>query len=533
MPRMLTRWGLIALAWFALVPVVQAQFVVFTVQSVDAVLDQVRHTMKLAGKEEEAKQLDGMLQAYLSDDGLKGLDTKRPLGLYLARFETIDEKKPPVVAFVPVTNEKDFVALLTKLNVPLSEADKDGLRHIELGIVSIHVRFAHGHAFAAVDETQLKGELPDPAKLLTDSHRNHLLALTANLEQMPAQLKTKLLEGLAKEMDKQAKGATTKAQQQNLKAQKYVHDALQQVLQETREISLTAHHDRQARKVRVDFSVTPRPGTNMAQQVKNFGGSRSQFAALAEDAAMNIFLNFPIDGEIRAALDKAIEEGFQEALKEEKSLAKKAVAEKAFAVLAPTLKSDVFDLFLTVRGPQSDGKFTLLGGLRVKNGQEIEQLLKSFLNDLPEKDRANVQVDVAKVDGLSIHRVKFPEGDKDAKRLFGSSEAFFLFHKDYALLTVGTYGLEELKKAVSRINTPGQKQFAPLHMTFALRQLMHFEENDAKRSKAVAAAKTAFTGDGQDVIQITWAGDTTLRLRFEMSDQIIKFLALLGDEGGE
>lgn len=531
MLRTLTRWGFVALAWFALVPVVQAQFVVFTVQSVDAVLDQMRHTLKLAGKEEEAKQIDGMLQAYLSDDGLKGLDTKRPLGIYLSKFEKLDPQKPPLVAFIPVTNEQDFIALLGKLNIPILEADKDGFRRIHLGPVTVCLRFAHGHAFAALDEELLKAEIPDPAKMLPADHRKNLLALTANLDAMPQSLKDQVLDGLAKEMDKQAKEAgDDKARQQSLKGQKMVHESLRQFLNETREVSLTAHHDRQARKLRMDFVLTPRPGTKMAQQVKNFGASRSQFAALAEDAALNFFLHFPIDAETRAALDTTLEEAFQDALKEEKSLAKKAVAEKVFAVLAPTLKSDTFDLFATLRGPRDD-KFTLVAGLRVKNGQEIEQLLKNLLNDMPEKDRANVQLDAEKVDGLSVHKITFPEGDKDARRIFGSSQIFVVFHKDYALFTVGQHGLEELKKAMSQVGTPGQKQFAPMHLNASIRRLMHFEENEAKRSKAIAAAKSVFTGPEDDLIQFTWSGDTTMRLRFEMSDQIIKFFALLdGDE---
>jgi hypothetical protein len=533
MRRLLTRWGLVVLAWFLLVPMARAQFLVFTVQSVDAVMDQMRHTLKLAGKEEEAKQIEGMLQAYLSDDGFKGLDTKKPLGIYLGKFDNPQPDRPPLVAFLPVTNEKDFLALLGKLPFPIPDPDKDGIRRLDLGNTTVLLKFAHSHVFVTVDEAQFKGELPDPAQFVTGTHRNHLLALTANMEKLPAELKSKMMEGLAQELKKKDK-ESDKEYQNRVMGAKLVQHALEQILSETKEVSVTLHHDREARKIRLDFNLTPKAGTKLAEQIKGFGGGRSIFAALAGQSAAHLFLHFPVAPELRAALDKAMEEGFQNALKEEKSFAKKAMAEKAYAVLAPTLKSDVFDLFGTLSGPHEDGKYTMLAGLRVKNGQEIEQLLKNLLNDMPEKDRANVQVDAAKIGDLSVHKLKFPDNDGDASHMFGKSEGFVVFHKDYILLAVGQHGLEDLKKAVPLVGTgSGSGQGAPLQLVLHVGRLVQFEKEEAKRNRALALAKTVFTGEGQDVIQLLWTGDTSMRLRLEMSDQLIRYFALLIEEDKE
>jgi hypothetical protein len=533
MRHLLTRWGLAALAWFALVPVVQAQFVVFSVQSTDAALDQMRHTLKLAGKEEEAKQIDGMLKAYFQDDGFKGIDTKRPLGFYLGKFDKPDPNKPPVVAFIPVTNEQEFLDLIAKFGVTVSEADKSGKRTIDVPGNTVHLRFSHRYVFATVDEEQMRDTMPDPAQFLSDTNRNHLFAVTANLERMPESLKKQIVDGLAKEMAKQPEQERDQDRANRLMAQKLVMDGIRQLLEETREISATLHHDRQAGKVRLDFSLTPRPGTKLAEQIKGYGKGHSMFAALAEDSAMNVFMYVPIAPETRANMDKVLEDTFQNALKGEKSFAKRAMAEKAFAVLGPTLKSDVFDLFATVRGPRDNGKYTLLAGLRVKNGQEIEQLVKNLLNDIPEKDRANVQLDAEKVDGLSIHKLKFPDEDGDGARLFGATQAYMVFHKDYVLFALGEDGLVELKRALGQVNKPGRGQQAPLQMTFAVRRLLHFQSDEGQRTKMLAAAKEAFTDEGQDLIQVHWTGDRTLRLRFEMSEQLFKFMALLAEDSGE
>lgn len=533
MRRLLTRWGLAALAWFALVPVVQAQFLVFSVQSTDAAMDQVRHTLKLAGKEEEAKQIDGMLKAYLQDDGLKGIDTKRPLGFYLNKFDHPNPAKPPVVFFLPVTSEEDLVGLITRLGVTVPEPNKAGLRTIDVGNQTVYLRFSHRYAFASVDEEVLREAMPDPAQFLSETNRTHLVAITANIEKMPETLKKQMLDGFAKEMAKAPAKESDQERANRIMAQKLVMEAIKQLLNETREASVTLHHDRQAGKVRLDFSLTPRPGTKLAEQIQGYGTGHSMFAALSDESAMNLFLYVPIAPEARAALDKALEGAFQNALKEEKSFAKRAMAEKAFSVIAPTLKSDVFDLFATVRGPRDNGKYTLLAGMRLKNGQEIEQLLKNLLNDIPEKERANVQLDVEKVGDLSIHKLKFPDADGDGTRIFGAPQAFLAFHKDYVLFALGEHALEELKRANGLVNQPGRGGQAPMQMTFSVRRLLNFQSDEAKRTRMLAAAKQAFTGEGQDVVQVIWSGDRTLRLRFEASDQLIKFLALLNDEGGE
>ena len=51
---------------------------VLTVQSIDGALDSVRYLLTLAGREEQAKNIDGLLSGLTSGKNFQGIDTKKP-----------------------------------------------------------------------------------------------------------------------------------------------------------------------------------------------------------------------------------------------------------------------------------------------------------------------------------------------------------------------------------------------------------------------------------------------------------------------
>ena len=63
-------------------PPAAASDVVVRVQSIDGLLANFKYLATLAGEEEKAKQLEGMIRAKAGPGGLQGVDTKRPLGIY-------------------------------------------------------------------------------------------------------------------------------------------------------------------------------------------------------------------------------------------------------------------------------------------------------------------------------------------------------------------------------------------------------------------------------------------------------------------
>src|SRR5262245_30669397 len=76
------------------------------VRSLDEILDSVKYLATLAGKEEEAKQLDGLVKARVGPKGLEGVDTKRPLGMYSILRGSVN------IALIPIASEEAFLSLL-------------------------------------------------------------------------------------------------------------------------------------------------------------------------------------------------------------------------------------------------------------------------------------------------------------------------------------------------------------------------------------------------------------------------------------
>src|SRR6266436_5861951 len=84
----------------------QAPAFTLQIRSLDRVLEDVKYLAGLAGKEEEAKQLDGLVKARMGPKGLEGVDTKRPLGMYSILRRNVN------IALIPIADDKAFLGLL-------------------------------------------------------------------------------------------------------------------------------------------------------------------------------------------------------------------------------------------------------------------------------------------------------------------------------------------------------------------------------------------------------------------------------------
>src|SRR5437867_11998819 len=56
--------------------------VVVRIQSIDDLVANFRYLAELNRQEEQAQRLEGLLQAFGGQQGLAGIDTRRPIGLY-------------------------------------------------------------------------------------------------------------------------------------------------------------------------------------------------------------------------------------------------------------------------------------------------------------------------------------------------------------------------------------------------------------------------------------------------------------------
>src|SRR5262249_48330162 len=136
---------------------------VVRVQSLEELLSNFRYLGGLVGRDEEAKQIEGMIRAKAGGPkGFEGIDAKRPMALY-GVFGEGGLESTTVVGIVPIADEKAFLGLIENLGAK-SEKDKDGVYAVTGDQVPapIYFRFAHKHAYV----TALNKDALDKDKIL-------------------------------------------------------------------------------------------------------------------------------------------------------------------------------------------------------------------------------------------------------------------------------------------------------------------------------------------------------------------------------
>src|SRR5262249_7072432 len=124
---------------------------VVRLRSLDALFGDFQYVAGLAGREEEAKQLQGLLSSRAGPKGLEGIDTRRPLGLYGSLDANLMDST--AVLLLPISDEKAFLDLLEGFNYK-AKKEGDGVYTVtpENFPFAIYLRFANKYVYAAARE---------------------------------------------------------------------------------------------------------------------------------------------------------------------------------------------------------------------------------------------------------------------------------------------------------------------------------------------------------------------------------------------
>ena len=531
MGTLLTRGVLpvivLLVGWLTNPLMVRADWAVGSLRSINDVLGHVRYLAKLAGKEDLVQQLEPIVKPFLE----RGIDPKRPLGFAVRQFNL---ENPPVLLFIPVTSERDFVDLLAGFNLVVAEA-KEGIRELPLPDgKKLYLRFAHGYAFGAEAVTTLAGTLPNPPVDLPKENLQNLVALTVRVDQIPSASKQFLFGQLDREMSKDLGRQRGESEAQHLGRTTVINLIRAQVrafLLETQAMSLVANLDEARHKVVLELRVEPVPGSSLSRQVAAWDQSRSLFVTAVKEAAAYLLVNLSLAPELRQNLNAVLDKSFQEELDKLEGVVKKAVAEKVYRTLEPTLKQETLDAAVMLMGPRNQ-RYALVGALQVRDGKRLEGLLRDLVKEMPEADRQKIALDHQRVGNVSLHRLELPPLDEEGARLFGSNEAYVAILDQAIFVGLGEQGAEAVQAVLIQAGG-GSGQPAPvLDLRVAVSRLAWLSKDDAER--LAAAAKKAFSGPGEDTVHLELRGGEVLRLRLEASSLLVKLAVMLSplDEDG-
>ncbi len=529
--RATSRWllALMMLAGLAHAPTARAEFAVVSIRSIDQALADVKYVMKMAGKENEFAQVEGIVNSVLPTSGV---DTKRPLGVMITK-PTND--KPPALLFLPIHSEADLLERLRGFNLEITDL-KDGLHSLDTPFgIKLYMKSAHKYLFVTDQQALLKGELPDPLKTLSDAHLNNLFALSVRFDQVPESEKKKLLDevdrGITREKERKS-GESDSEHKGRLVGMQLVRDMIAELLSDGKELGFSMKLDHEKHRLIGDLYMTAKPGSTLAGRIDRFGQARSMFSCLCQSAAISMIMKLPIDDQIRKQFNDLIDTAYQEAMKQEENVVKKVLAEKIFKTLEPTLKSDVVDAAVVAYGPSEEGHLTGLAALRVRDGKKMEELARDLLRNMPEKDKSRFQQDVAKVDNVAIHCIRPPQGDPQAMAMFGSVDIYFAFRDDVFLVAIGKNGQNQMEYALRSLASAGTAKVGnPVQLELHLTQLIGLEKNEEKRSKAKQLASEIFKDKQLDDVNFSLQGGDAFRVHLDASTHILRFLVRLNEAG--
>jgi hypothetical protein len=503
----------------------KAPSLVLKIKSIDGLLHDFKYLGELAGKGEELKQADEMLKAFTNDQGLGGIDMKRPIGLYGSFSENPEQS--PVVILLPIADEKAFLQFLGNFEIKPEKGD-DGIYTVgnipNVPIpLTLYFRFENKYAYiTANDKANIdKKKLLAPSKVLADD--DSVVSLRASLADLPDLIKQQALlqlenglSALKEKKDDKEPPAVTKAKTQ---IAEHFAGRIKMILNEGEAVTLRLAVDAKKDDIVVDLSFKAKAGTALAKDMESAAKGQSLFAGLAgKDDAISANITATLPEDIKKALGPVVDDLIKQATEQEKDEVKKALAKAGLERLAPTLKAGEIDAGVSLRGPDSGGHYTAVAGVHVKDGKGLEGFLRDMVKNMPEKDREKITLDADSAGDAKIHKLVIDNMDAEGKAIFGSPTVYLAVRDDAVFVGLGPDGLAALKTA-----TQAKAQSAKLlNVNVSVARVAGL---DKKNAGAAKVAKEVFGNNphGSDTVNVTAEMDQALKLRVTVKGKVFAF----------
>ncbi|MBI3410015.1 MAG: hypothetical protein HY040_16870 [Planctomycetes bacterium] len=529
----LPRWTLplvTLLIFGAAAPRVAAQqgppTLVFRVRSLDTVVENVKLLVSLAGREEVAKQVEGLIKTKIGAKGLEGVDPTRPFGGYARLGNEITDVFGAVL--IPIADEKAFLSLLENLNVPFNKG-KDGIYTVQGPGIDAYFRFANKYLYVtALNRHPIEGDnLPDPAKILGGSKA--AISLTVRLDQLP-----EAARNLAQlQVEEKLKEAEDKGPPNESPAQKAFRIATLRefaktfvgVIKDGSELSVDFDLDKNRGDFSIGMTLGAVPKSDLAKALAAVGQRKSLFAGLrGKDNAFFGAAHAALPEDLKKALGKVIDEGMTSALAGIREEKKKSQAESVFKALAPTFRAGEIDGAVALNGPNDNKTYTFVAAAKLRDGDKLAQTLRDLANDvlgaLPDRERDKIKLNFDSAGSVKIHRLELDaaaQGKKEWKKLVDDPYVYLAFRDDAVFVAGGKDALKAIKAAVAMDKAASIPVFV---LEFDLARMAPLLEDPG-------LAKNLF-GDGRDGRVGIWIdGGERLNLRLQGRLAVVQFFSQL------
>ncbi len=480
--------------------------VVISLGSVDQLLGNIGYLTRVAGSPEV-----GAIVTIMSGQYIEGLDTKQPAGAYLTFAP-----QPSGVVFLAVS---DFATVTKKIEEAVGELEDvgDGVKKLQLQR-EVFLREKDGWVFASDQRTNLDNVPADPKLMLEGLYETYDVAIRANVQSVPAELRDMLLSEIKEGFDRTV---ASEQDDEKRRAQQEIGgrviDKIVRYAAETDQLTFGWGTDSKGGKTYIDFSATAVAGTALADQIESAATMKSEFAGfLIPDAAATFHFAAPVLKEdveqtvlmLKTAREKAFEEiDKDDKLKSDEARATaKGIVGSLMDVLEKTIEAGKLNGGAAlVLKPQN---INFVAGGFVADGKAVGKELKRLIELAKQtKDNPGVEVtfDVATHGGVALHTVvvPVPEGEPEARKILGEKlVAVIGTGKTSVYIALGNDSMELLKQVIDA-SAAANDQTPPMTLNVALTPILEFAASVGDDPMVAGLASALKKSNGKDHIAIS------------------------------
>jgi hypothetical protein len=495
---------------------------VISINQVDELLADVDYIMQATGTAGFGQLFLPQIKTYL-----QGLDTKKPIGLTVS----IEAGQPKPLAFLPV---KDLDSFLSHVKDHLGEASDAGDGVLELqGPKPVFVKQQNGWAFVGQDAESLSNLPDDPQKLLNGLHGKYDIAIRAFVQNIPQQYRELAIGKMSEAMEQGLQNAEDEASADVAKAQLA---EIKKTIEQADQLTLGWNIDSAAKQTYFDFSMTAKPGSELADRFNALKNIKTKYAGfIVPEAAISGGFVGVIKGDQVSTTIQSINALEKSAMNEvdkdtdidddqTRENAKKLIT-AAFDILRDAIKTGKVESAGSI--VLQDKAMTLGIAAHVADAKKVESVVQEFVKLAkaePEVSFSKVKFNAGQHGDVRIHELAVPiPGDEYIGEVLGGElEICIGAATNDVYITLGTNPVESLKKMIDKSKSTGAKEIQPFSVTVKLTPILKFAEAIDKNVQ-VGSIVRMLEGSGHDHIRITASTlDNGSQYRFLVEDGVLK-----------
>jgi hypothetical protein len=487
--------------------------IIVRVASLDSLFQQWKALGAIVGSD-SAEKLEAMVKDKLGPKGLEAISANRPLAFYGRLSDDISLGSG--VIMLPIASEKQFKDMLEAIGWEVAPA-KDGIHAVKQSAypLDIQYRTANGYAYVGIagPENLKPTALLKPEVVFTDKS-SAPLSLTVRIDQVPPAIKDMLLEGIKSAIPGPAE---EKNSEKGLNAflNKGLANLVDSVLKDGDEFTAGIGVDPKTKELAVDATLKAKAGSKLAGLIAKVGERKSLFAGIAhKDAAANFLVNIEAPEEWKAGLGSMVQDALNALQHQFKDAGRLNQAKMLLDALKPSLTSGNIDMAISLRGPHASKHYTLVAGFKLKDGNQLAGVILALTKELPEKDRASIDLNADKAGDVSIHRLRLTL-DENAESIVGKNPIYIAIRDDALFAAMGEDGLKALKEAIASPPAAAAVQFDASMARLALLS-----------GKNTDAAKKALESGDNTRMRFALEGGPVLRMRLSFPLAALPFFGL-------